>query len=335
MKALVVHQPNDVQLSDVPTPSAKPGEVLLAPLVSGLCGTDLEIINGTIDPAYVHYPVTLGHEWVARRESDGRLVVVEGIIPCGTCDECQRGATNRCRVYDEIGFTRHGALSEYIAVPEHLIHELDAAVSVFDAALVEPMAVVWRALTRLPLASGLRCLVVGDGSVALLAVLLLQRFAPSSVTVLGLRTAQAPLAHAAGAASFITALNDERYDLVVEAAGQGSAIASAFSAVARGGQIVLLGLPAQGTTVAIAPDDLVNNDIIVQASFSYTRRAWAEVVAMLNDGLVRPAFLITHRFRLDQWREALATLATPAADEPRGKVVLTTELSDESDFFVR
>jgi threonine dehydrogenase-like Zn-dependent dehydrogenase len=331
MKALVVRKPNDVQLMDVGEPIVGPEQVLLRPVVSGLCGTDLEIIAGTIDPAYVHYPVTLGHEWVGRRTSDNHLVVVEGIISCGECDECHRGATNRCRTYDEIGFTRHGALSELIAVPASLVHELNADVSAFDAALIEPMAVVWRALTRLPITPNASCLVVGDGSVALLATLLLQRFAPASVTMLGLRPAQATLAAEAGAASFVTSLGDERYDVVIEAAGQGAAISTAFSAVARGGMIILLGLPAQGTTVSIAPDGLVNNDIIVQASFSYTRVAWAAVVAMLNEGLVHPGFLITHRYYLDEWRDAIAALSSPQLDAARGKVVLLTGTSSKGE----
>ena len=79
-----------------------------------MCATDLELIDGTIDPAYVRYPLVLGHEWVGTLEGDsdagpeGTPVVVEGIIPCGECDECQRGATNLCVTYDEIGFTRAG-----------------------------------------------------------------------------------------------------------------------------------------------------------------------------------------------------------------------------------
>jgi D-arabinose 1-dehydrogenase-like Zn-dependent alcohol dehydrogenase len=96
-----------------------------------MCATDLELIDGTIDPAYVRYPLVLGHEWVGALEGDsevgpdGAHVVVEGIIPCGICDECQRGDTNLCTTYDEIGFTRAGALAERVSVPSSLVHRLN------------------------------------------------------------------------------------------------------------------------------------------------------------------------------------------------------------------
>jgi 2-desacetyl-2-hydroxyethyl bacteriochlorophyllide A dehydrogenase len=328
MKALVVRGANDVVLEEIEVPIVGPGEVLVSPLVSGLCGTDLEIIAGTIDAAYVHYPLVLGHEWVGRRTDHadrGALVVVEGIVPCGHCDECQRGATNRCRTYDEIGFTRPGALSEFIAVPAHLVHELHPEVGALDAALVEPMAVVWRALTRAHVVKDSRCLVIGDGTVALLCALLLQRFSPASITMLGLRPAQAELAHRAGVSDFVTEIGDERFDVVVEAAGRGPAIATALSSADRGGTIVLLGLPAHGTAVQLFPDDVVNNDLIIQCNFAYTRQSWAEVVGLLNDRLIHPSFLITHRFELAAWRQALDTLSNAPSGEARGKVVITLD----------
>ena len=327
MRALLVRGPGEVALEDIAEPVVGDGEVLVRPLVSGLCGTDLEIVAGTIDAAYVHYPVVLGHEWVGRLVAPHQdsLVVVEGIVPCGECDECRRGATNRCRTYDEIGFTRHGALADLISVPAHLVHPLHHEVSALDAALVEPMAVVWRALTRARIDSGSRCLVIGDGTVALLGALLLQRFSPASVTMLGLRPAQAGLAHQAGVTDFVTEIGDRRFDFVIEAAGQASAIATALSCADRGGVVVLLGLPAHGTTVDLFPDDVVNNDLIIQGSFSYTRESWAEVVSLVNERVIKPSFLVTHQFDLAQWGDALATLADSPPDAPRGKVVVVLD----------
>jgi 2-desacetyl-2-hydroxyethyl bacteriochlorophyllide A dehydrogenase len=328
MKALLVRAPGDVALDDIEMPDVPAGHVLVEPLVSGICGTDLEIVAGTIDEAYVHYPVVLGHEWVgqiAEHPSPGSLVVVEGIVPCAMCDECQRGATNLCRTYDKIGFTRQGALAEFIAVPANLVHELNREVSALDGALVEPMAVVWRALSRAQVRAGSRCLVIGDGTVALLAALLLVRFSPASVTMLGLRPAQRALAHQAGVDDFVTDIGDSRFDYVIEAAGQSPAISTALAAAGRGGVVMLLGLPAHGTAVDLYPDDVVNNDLVIQGSFSYTRQSWADVVELLNQRVINPSFLVTHRFDLTQWREALDTLAHVPAAEPRGKVVITLD----------
>lgn len=317
--------PGDVSLTDLPDPSPGPGERLVRPVAAGVCGTDLELVDGLVDPAYVRYPLTLGHEWSGRLvggPDDGAPVVVEGVVPDLTCEACARGATNLCATYDEIGFTRPGALADLVAVPGHLVHRLEPGVDPEVGALVEPMAVAWRALTRANPRPGARVLVVGDGTVALLVAHLARALDPESVTLVGARAAQSGLVERAGADRFALEPPDERFDLVVEAAGQPAAVEAALGAAARGATVVLLGLPPHGTRVALAPDDVVNDDLTVQGSFSYTRGAWADVVALVNRGAVDPSFLVTHRFGLDDWERALSTLRAARADEPRGKVMV-------------
>lgn len=331
MRAFVVDATASVV--DWPAPTVGPGEVLVAPILVGVCGTDLEIIDHTIDPAYVRHPLVIGHEWVGRLVHEepglgaaGTRVVVEGIIACGHCDACVRGDTNRCETYDEIGFTRAGALADLVSVPANAVHPLTASVVTEDAVFVEPMAVVWRALTRIPIASGARVAVVGDGTVALLAAHLVRLFSPSRVVVVGRREAQRGLALATGADDFLTAPPSTTFDLVIEAAGVPAAVSDALSLAARGAEVILLGLPAHGTTVPVAPDDVVNNDLIIQGSFSYTRTAWAQVVERVNHGELTPSFLITHRFDLDSASDAVRALRGPLNEaEARGKVVVRVE----------
>jgi 2-desacetyl-2-hydroxyethyl bacteriochlorophyllide A dehydrogenase len=332
VRAFVVEQPGTVSLRQWPEGERQPGEVTIAPILSGLCGTDLELVDGSIDPAYVRYPLVLGHEWVGElvEEVDGvgaagSRVVVEGVVTCGDCAECRRGATNRCALYDEIGFTRPGALAERVNVPAQLIHRLNDDVALRDAVLVEPMAVVWRALTRLPIDPRLSVVVIGDGTIALLAAYLVRRFDPQSVTVLGRREEQRDLVVATGADEFVTTTPTRRFDLVIEAAGTASSVSSALELGARGAMIVLLGLPPHGTVVEFAPDDVVNDDLIVQGSFSYTREAFADVVALLNGDALHPSFLVTHEFTLDHATDALSALHGDATGAPRGKVVVSIE----------
>jgi 2-desacetyl-2-hydroxyethyl bacteriochlorophyllide A dehydrogenase len=323
MRAFVLTEPGHVGLREWPTPEVGTGDVLVRPLLVGMCGTDLELIDGTIDPAYVRYPLVLGHEWVGQLDGTSSRVVVEGIIPCDECDACARGASNLCSIYEEIGFTKPGALADLISVPASLVHEIEDSVDLNDAVLIEPMAVVWRALTRLPVRKGQKVAVIGDGTIALLTVHLLRLFEPSHVTVIGRRSEQEELAKRAGADEFALSTPRERFDLVVEAAGTGEAVAHALAMCGRGGMVILLGLPPHGTEVAFAPDDLVNDDLIIQGSFSYTREAFADVVRRVNSGDLRPSFLITHRFTLEEAPDAVATLRGGSSEhEPRGKVVV-------------
>jgi threonine dehydrogenase-like Zn-dependent dehydrogenase len=321
----VVVRPGDVRLQHRAPAAPSAGEVLVEPDLVGLCGTDLEIIDGLIDPAYIRYPIALGHEWTGFVTGDsplaGRRVVVQGIIGCGHCARCGEGQTNLCETYDEIGFTRDGAAASAIAVPARLVHPVDPAVSAEDAVLTEPSAVVYRGLARAGITPGRRVLVIGDGTIALLAVNLIGLWSPAQVVVLGRRAGQAALAEAAGATEFVTEADGlAGFDLVVEAAGAADAVRTALTAAVRGGTVLLIGLPPHGDTVALAPDDVVNNDLAILGSFGYTARAWRDVVTLLNSARFRPGFLVTHRYPLAEWERAIASLR--GAQSPRGKVLL-------------
>ena len=330
-QALVVRGPGDVGLEPRAALPPSGTQVRVTPHYVGMCGTDLEILNGDMDPDYVRYPVVLGHEWSGvvaevgehvRTVNVGDSVVVEGIRPCSTCPACRRGATNLCEVYDELGFTRDGAAGPSVTTEQHLVHRLEADVPLETGALVEPGSVVLRGLSEIQLLPGMRVLVVGDGTVGLLAAHLVQLWSPSYVSVAGQREAQRSLAQAMGVDEFTIETPAERsFDVVIEAAGSIAAVDVALRAARRGGQVLLLGIAGHGKTAQVGTDDFVNNDLRIRGSFGYTAASWAQTTALLNAGRFAPAPLITHRFPLSGYADALAALARPS-DGPRGKVLL-------------
>lgn len=338
-RALVVAGPGEFALVSRDPLVPGPDEVVCRPTLVGVCGTDLELVRGDVDPAYVHYPVTLGHEWVGVviRLGDrvtgialGDRVVGEGVVPCGRCDRCKEGATNLCETYDELGFTREGAASDEVALPARLVHRIGADVTAETAVLIEPAAVVLRGLERADPQPGAGVLIIGAGSIGLLAAHLIRRWSPFSVDVLGRHSMQSELALTMGADRFDNdegrSANPRRlfgrpagFDVVVEAAGRPEAIATAMKAARRGGTVLLLGLAGAGRTVALSPDELVNGDLTIHASFSYTSKAWTRTVDLANAGTLRPAPLVTHRFPLERFQDAFATLGSRRG--PTGKVV--------------
>ena len=330
MKALVIEKPGSVILKRRPRLLAGQGDVVIRPLLVGICGTDLDILDGTIDPGYVRFPLVPGHEFSgevvsagpASRLSPGDRVVAEGVIPCGHCAECAQGNTNRCNTYDELGFIRDGAMAQRLVVPERLVHRLADAVSLESGALVETAAVVLRALLLSKPTPGRRILVIGDGTVALLAARLLRLWSPSSVTVLGRRAAQAGLATLAGADRFETDAHalEPAFDLIVEAAGAAEAVQATVRLAARGATIVLLGYPGNDVAVPFRVDDIVNKDLTILGSFSYTSAAWRQVVELLNSGRLDLGFLVTHRYPLERFADAFE--AVRHSDGARGKVII-------------
>ncbi len=325
-----MRKPGEIGIVQRPPLEPGPGEVVIRPAYCGLCGTDLELLRGDVDPAYVRYPLTLGHEWSGTVETVGAGVeavvagdrcVAECIVPCGRCASCKAGATNVCEVYDELGFTREGGASDQVLVPARLVHKLEPEVSLLDAALVEPSSVVLRALEKAGPEPGDRVLVVGDGTIGLLAAYLVGLWSPSTVVMIGRRPEQAQLAESVGVASFETSDGvPGAFDLAIEAAGVPEAVVTAIAAVRRGGTAALLGLPPTGRAVELPADLLVNNDLTIAASFGYTSAAWGRMVGLLNAGRVQPGRIVTHRFPLEDYGQAFAALETPAG--ARGKILL-------------
>ena len=120
-RALVITEPGSIALRDVPELVPGPGEVVARPVHTGICGTDLELLAGVVDPAYVRYPLVPGHEWSGVIEAvgpdvtglePGQPLIAEGIIPDQVCAQCVQGRTNLCVVYDELGFTWAGAAAD-------------------------------------------------------------------------------------------------------------------------------------------------------------------------------------------------------------------------------
>jgi threonine dehydrogenase-like Zn-dependent dehydrogenase len=138
--------------------------------------------------------------------------------------------------------------------------------------------------------------------------------------VAGLRPAQAGRAALLGATSFLVDTPDAGFDLVIEAAGTAGAVERALGLARRGGRVVLVGLAGNDVTARFPVDDVVNNDLLISASFAYTSAAWAEVTALLGSGQIRLSPLITHRFPLDAYEQAYQVLRESTG--PRGKVML-------------
>ena len=328
-RALVIEAPGSILLEERTELEPGPGEVLIRSAWCGLCGTDLELLRGEVDPAFVRYPLTLGHEWSGVVEAVGEGVaglepgtrcVAEGIVPCGHCASCRAGATNVCDTYDELGFTREGGAGDQVVVPARVVHVLADDVPLLDAALVEPSAVVLTGLEKVRVRPGLRVLVVGDGTIALLAVLLASLWSPAELVVAGRRAEQEELALELGATAFTVGVPERGFDLAIEAAGATEAALAAIRSLRRGGTALLLGLAPTGSTLPLPADAIVNDDLSLVASFGYTTAAWSRVVALLNGGRYRPGRIVTHRFGLGEFEQAFAELARPGGR--RGKVML-------------
>jgi threonine dehydrogenase-like Zn-dependent dehydrogenase len=288
---------------------------------AGICGSDLELLDGTRAPAYVRYPIVPGHEWAGTVDavgagvetvSAGDLVVAEGFRSCGACTRCREGRTNLCSAeYAETGFTHAGAFADYVVVPARLVHVLPPGTDLAAAALLEPAACVANGLLAGSPRPGLEVAVVGAGTLGLLAVALLALGSPSRLTLVGTRAGRLALGTRLGATEAVhvrdaDALSDS-FDLVFEAASRPDGAPTAVELARRGATVVLEGLSGDPTP-NLSSEDVTLKHLTVQGIFGASSNAWQWVVSLFRAGLLDPAPLVTHSFALEEHAAAFATL---------------------------
>jgi propanol-preferring alcohol dehydrogenase len=106
-----------LRLAEVAVPEPGPGQLLLKVLACGVCRTDLHLLDGEVGIA--HPPRVLGHQIVARVESDGRRVGVPWLgWTCGECTYCRSGRENLCPRARFTGRDIDGGFAEYAVADE-------------------------------------------------------------------------------------------------------------------------------------------------------------------------------------------------------------------------
>jgi L-iditol 2-dehydrogenase len=340
LRAFQVQGPGQYGPVEVEEPKPDHGELLIAPAVVGLCGSDLELLAGRRPLQYVRYPTIPGHEWAGYVIASGpgvvgfppgTAVVAEGIRSCGRCDRCAEGRSNLCvGPYAETGFTHPGALAERLVVPAHLVHALPADRPIAAAGLIEPAACVATGLLDVGIPrAGSRLAVVGDGPLGLLACMLLRLTSPRELLLFGARPARLAFGERTGAtAALPTPPPDDpervalrgRFDVVVECTDSPAGAAFAIELARRAGSVVLTGISG-AYDLSIDADAISLGSLRIQGVFGASRSAWRWLLELYGAGLFAPEVLITHRFGLDQVGDAFAVLA----DLDAGALKVTVE----------
>ena len=215
MKALRIHGPKDIRYEDLPDRALGPDEALLAPRAVGICGTDLEIFQGTMfyfTSGMAQWPVILGHEWSAEvlavgenvtEVKPGDKVVGECTVSCGHCEMCRLGRYNECPNRRETGILNlDGAFSDRMYYPASFLHQFDK-ISYEEAALTEPTAVAVWGTKLVEVNPSDTVAVMGPGPIGLLAMQVARAYGARRVVMIGRRASRLKLAEELGADEII------------------------------------------------------------------------------------------------------------------------------------
>lgn len=334
MRSIVIAGPGRIEFREQPAPEPGAGELLLAPLAVGLCRTDLELADGSmvyLRQGLATFPLTPGHEWVARVVRPGEgvlgfapgdLVVGECSIGCSHCRLCLSGSYHQCPDRAETGLLRQaGAMSGLFSFPARAAHRVPADVAVEDAAFAEPAAVALRAVQRADWRPGRSVLVVGAGTIGWLVAAIALDVHGADVAIMDVDAGRVGRAEAMGARR---AAPDERFDIVIEASGHPSALQQALASLAPGGRLVVLGLFGQ-PQLPVDIDRIVVSDQTLTGSLG-SPGVWRTMLSLLGRGRLKPSALVTGRYAL---AEAPAAYVALAANAPgTGKLLIFPQESD-------
>ncbi|HEV8279174.1 MAG TPA: alcohol dehydrogenase catalytic domain-containing protein [Streptosporangiaceae bacterium] len=282
MKALVFTAPGTVELLDVPEPDPAPGDVLVQVRAAGICGSEL---HGARRPGFRKPPLIMGHEF-AGVSAEGTAVVINPILSCGCCAECQRGLRHVCRNREIIGVHRAGGFAERVAVPASALRPVPPGLSWEAAALIEPAANAVHAWNQAggalgaSGAKGARVAVIGCGAIGLLCAAMALSGGAGRVDVTDLSPARLAAAQRLGAGAAGPSLAGE-YDAVIDAVGSAATRAASVAHQRPGGVAIWLGLA--GEEAGFDANALVRSEKRVLGSFAYRDEEFAHAMALIRD----------------------------------------------------
>ena len=316
MKAIVITGPGAAELRTVEPGPLGPGDVRIRLLATGICGTDVEIFDGTMPyftAGMAAYPIIPGHEWVGEVVETGSnvtgfepgdRVVGECSVGCMRCATCRAGNYHRCADRTETGIlNRSGGFAEHIAFPALFLHRISPSVPVESAAMVEPAAVAFNGVRHAGVTPRDAVAVFGDGPIGLLVAMMARAFGAARITVVGATPHRLALARSLVADAIVDinetpdvpaalATKGSAPSVAIEATGNPAAVETAVASVASGGRIVLLGLFAGKRSTGLDLDRVVIGDVSLRGALG-SPGVWPDVIGLFERGVVDPRPLVS------------------------------------------
>jgi len=337
MRVARFYNPGDLRLEDMPEPSPGPGEVKIRVHNCSTCGTDVKIFNHghqNLDP-----PRVIGHEiagevvestvdgWTA-----GDRVQVIAAVPCPTCPDCVRGRMSVCPNQTSVGYQYEGGFAEYLIVPRQVLavdglNRIPDGVSYAEASVAEPLACVLNGQELAGVGAGDDVVVVGAGPIGCLHVRLARARGARRVFLVELNRSRLDMSAEkvhpdvaicsaeVNAVDEIHKLTDGRgVDVVITAAASGAAQEDALQMAARSGRISFFGgLPKDRPTITLDSNLVHYRELTIVGANGSSPAHNKKALALIANGQVPVADLITHRLPLADLLDAINLVSSGAA----------------------
>ena len=324
MKAVLLKNPGEIFLQEIPAPVRQKDEVLIKVRSAGICGSDIGAYKG-LNPL-VTYPRIIGHEIageVVEVAPDeplfklGERVIIEPYVYCGKCYPCSIGHTNCCENLTVRGVHIEGGMSDYISHPRHLLHKVPDTIAWNLVPMAEPLVIAMHANKQAEVKAGEHVVITGAGQIGLLAAqyALTLGAIPIVVDPVDERLA---LAKTLGVIHTVNPTKDDAVEMiktitkgrlaeaVIEASGDARAIRGAIDYVSYAGRISLVGWPKND--IALPTGLFTKKELTVRGSRNSVGQ-FPESLALIASGKINVAALLTCTVAMDKIPEVVGDIA--------------------------
>jgi len=333
MLAAMLNSPGHLTLENVEVPPLQPGDVLLKVDACALCGTDKRVLTGEKP---VSVPI-IGHEISGRvtsvgRDADapaflGKRFAVQTVIGCGACPMCAQHRENLCENgFTAIGYAYNGGFAEYLVVPAKAVKQgcLVALPDEVDAeigTLLEPLSCSINGLRYLPLEGMAHVGVVGAGIIGVLNGLVARARGAKRVTLFNrspekldlIARLKLPFDDLVNMGKtnpedwIRDATQGRGLDAVILSASEKNLAVRSLPWLARNGHMSLFaGMPKSDCVAPLDLNLIHYRELHLHGANSSVRRDYDEALEFLKSGKIDGKALITHRFPLRKFAEAVA-----------------------------
>jgi L-iditol 2-dehydrogenase len=318
MKAVFIRSKNKVAVDDISIPNLGDQDVLVKMRACGLCGSDLEKVYGE----YGMSSSRLGHEPTGtiidvgksvKGFSVGDRVFVHHHVCCYACHYCWHGDFTMCNLYQSSCIEPCG-LSEQILVPGLNILrgglvKLPGNITFDEASLIEPLGCCIRGIAKCKFQKGDDIAILGAGPAGLMHVILAKLIGAGKIMVLDINQFRLDFAkrhfdvdtyNIAREKDIVKKIRNitecRGVDTTIVATGSSKAILQSFDLTRKGGNVLLFGVPTEGTVVLCDMSKVYSNELSIIPSYASSEIEINQAIRLISSKRIKISSLITHRF---------------------------------------
>ncbi|NLG90087.1 MAG: alcohol dehydrogenase catalytic domain-containing protein [Clostridiaceae bacterium] len=328
MKSAYVKSPYQFEIRDIVLREIGPDEVLVKIKACGICGSDMHTASSQA-PDWTPF----GHEVAGIVEKIGHhvenikagdRVALESSTFCRYCSNCRNGRVDLCHEgQNAMANSDHGGFGEYIIAAKEQVVNI-GNIPFEEAALIEPLGVAFDLLYTADIRLNDDVLVVGLGPIGLMALKLAKLSGARNVYAAARSTSekriQTAMKFGASAVIHTDKINLEEYRFArggvdkVLVTDPPKTIPSALKVLNYGGIAAYLGFDFDEENITINANDFHFKRLQLRASFAAPALYFPRCIDMIGSGMFDVKELITHRFKLENIKQAMETLRDNKAD---------------------